>query len=290
MADLLRQGAIPDRTPTSFWQATGLLVVTPYHDERFGSEPTEAPSSDEPIRMAYLHPLLAALKLPIDLNNVGLLRQGPAGTIHAISQGSHWMSQRGLERLIVIAADSYCDPLTLDWLMSARRIKTPEVPCGLMPGEAGACLLLETATSARRRNPPMCFPVLGAAVREEPCHFFSRKPNVGAMLAASLAEALGGTARREPFTGSIVSDLNGENWRATEWGYARVRLARSISDALHVMMPATSLGDTGTSSAMVSVCVAAMALRRGYARAEQILVVSSSERGHVGALRLSMKR
>lgn len=285
IADLLRQGSLPDASHTSFWGSTGVLAVTPYHDDdRLGGEASDEPSSTEPVRSAYLQPLLEALRLPIDERHAEVLPIGPAGAIHAIHQAARWMEARGLERLLVIAVDSYCDPLTLDWLAGYGRLKTPENPCGLMPGEAGACFLLESAASARRRHPPMRFAISSAAVQVEKNHFFSRKPNLGVALAESLRETVAGAALKGPFEGSLVSDLNGENWRSKEWGHALLRLRPYLGEGLHLMLPATSVGDTGAASGAVNVCVATRALVRGYARAEHILVVSSSERGQVGAV------
>ncbi|RYZ41455.1 MAG: hypothetical protein EOO71_11925 [Myxococcaceae bacterium] len=290
VADLLHQGALPDATHAAFWRATGLRVVVPHLlDDRFGGDANDASASTEPVRLAYLQPLLGALHLPIEERNVDILCLGSTGAIQSIQEASRWLQARGLDRVLVIAADSYCDPLTLEWLAGARRLKTPENPVGLMPGEAGACFLLEAAASARRRKPAMCFPIASAAVRIEQHHLFSRKPNTGVALAEALEETLVGAALEVPFAGSIVSDLNGENWRANEWGYARLRLESRLAAGLHLMLPALSLGDTGAASGAGGVCVAARALARGYARGAQILVVSSSERGHVGAMCLSMK-
>ncbi|RKH15028.1 hypothetical protein D7Y13_09950 [Corallococcus praedator] len=290
VSDLLHQGALPDATHASFWRLTGLLVVTPYlNDDRFGGDAGDAPASKELVQLAYLQPLLEALRLPIEERNVDVLCQGPAGAIHSIHEARRWMETRGLERVLVIAADSYCDPLTLEWLAWYRRLKTPENPCGLMPGEAAAGFLLESSASARRRQPSMCFGIAGSAVRFEQSHFFSQKPNAGVALTEALDEALLGAELKVPFAGSIVSDLNGENWRANEWGYARLRMERRLADRFHQVLPALSLGDTGAASGAGGVCVAARALARGYSRGEHILVVSSSERGHVGAMCLTMK-
>jgi 3-oxoacyl-[acyl-carrier-protein] synthase-1 len=291
VSDLLRQGALPDASDVAFWRSTGVLAVTPYHDDdRFGGEASDdAPPSTEPVRLAYLQPLLEGLGLPIDERNAEVLCLGAAGAVHAIHQASRWMADRGLERLLVIAVDSYCDPLTLEWLLQYRRLKTPEHPQGLMPGEAGACFLLESAASARRRQPPMQLAIVSAAVRMEKDHFFTRKPNLGVALAEALEEVLAGAALKAPFAGSLVSDLNGENWRANEWGYARLRLGQKLAEGLHLVLPATSVGDTGAASGAVGLCVAARALVRGYARAEHVVTVSSSERGQVGAVCLKLK-
>ncbi|NOJ81800.1 hypothetical protein HNV28_26285 [Myxococcus xanthus] len=243
----------------------------------------DASPSTEPVRLAYLEPLLEALQLPIEERNAEVLCLGHAGALHAIHQAKHWMESHGLERLIVVAVDSYCEPLTLEWLAGHRRLKTLTNPCGLMPGEAGACFLLESTLSARRRQPPMQVGVSSAAVREEHADPGQGGRNPGDVLAGCLAESLAGDIAGGAFGGSLVLDLNGENWRSSEWGYARVRLRDYLRDDVQLMLPATSVGDTGAASGAVNVCVAIRALARGYARSDKVLVASSSERGHVGS-------
>ncbi len=50
------------------------------------------------------------------------------------------------------------------------------------------------------------------------------------------------------------------------------------------MVPAASLGDVGAASGAVARGVTARSFARGYARGPATLIVSSSERGDVGAL------
>ncbi|WP_123784084.1 hypothetical protein [Corallococcus macrosporus] len=279
--DLVRYGGLPPATDKGFWRLTGLIVITPYHnDERLLND---SETSQEDVRHAYLEPLRQSLEVPIARENAELVCLGQAGVAWAIQQATHWMTTKRLERLIVVAADSYCDPLTLDWLSAYRRLKTPDNPCGLAPGEAGAAFLLEAPASARRRQPEMRLAIDGVATAVEPNHFFTRKPIVGVALSEVLAQTLV-TSSTSSFKGDLVSDLNGENWRAREMGNARVRLADHLDESVRVLMPATSVGDTGAASGALSLCVAARAIVRGYARTGQVLVATSSERGHVGAL------
>lgn len=129
----------------------------------------------------------------------------------------------------------------------------------------------------------------GVATGFEPNHFFARKPNAGGALYEVVAQTLTATST-SPYKGDFVSDINGENWRARELGNARVRLADSLDASMRLLIPATSVGDTGAASGALSLCVAARAIVRGYARTEQVLVAASSERGHVGALSLRKSR
>jgi 3-oxoacyl-[acyl-carrier-protein] synthase-1 len=280
VGDLVRQGELPPATDVAFWRGTGLLAVTPYHnDERLGgSESTPL----DLVRMAYLDPLRASLKLPID--HLDLVPSGPAGAVEAIQRADRWLAAKGLERAIVLAADSYCDPLTLEWLVKHRRLKTADAPVGLAPGEAGACFLLESTTSARRRQARTQLAVEGVAVGLEKNHLFTEEINQGQALSTALGQTLAAAAG--PFGGDLVCDLNGENWRAAELGYARVRLPQRLGEGLRLVLPALSLGDTGAASGAVSVCVAARALVRGYSRSDRVLIAASSERGHVGTLSL----
>ncbi|NVI97401.1 hypothetical protein HV824_04610 [Myxococcus sp. AM009] len=81
-------------------------------------------------------------------------------------------------------------------------------------------------------------------------------------------------------------DLNGEEWRAKEWGHARVRLSSRLDGVAKWIVPGTSVGDVGAASGLVGLCVAVRSLTRRYATGPQVLVVSSSEWGDAGAVLL----
>lgn len=284
VGDLLRYGRLPPPSDEGFWRKTGLLAVTPYHnDERFLNDESTPVAA---VRTAYLEPLLGSLRLPIAAANADLVCLGQAGTVQALDLAARLLGTKGVERCIVLAVDSYCDPLTLEWLARHARLKTPDAPCGLQPGEAGACFLVESSGTARRRSARLQLAVEGVEVAFEEDHLFSENENRGVALSAALTRTLSVASPSEPFSGVLVSDLNGESWRASELGYARVRLARRLGDGLRVLCPAASLGDTGAASGAVSVCVAARALARGYSRSDRIVIAASSERGHVGSLSL----
>ncbi len=103
-------------------------------------------------------------------------------------------------------------------------------------------------------------------------------------LATVLQEALETASPDKPFQGDIVCDLNGENWRARELGSAWVRARGRLGEDVRLVAPAESLGETGAASGAVGVCVAVRSLLRRYSRSSQVVLLSSAESGHVGAM------
>ncbi|MFY0527361.1 hypothetical protein ACN28I_30855 [Archangium gephyra] len=280
--DLLQQEGIPNASDTGFWRRTGLVAVIPsFESERF---PNEKSASSEVIHDAMIQRLLAVLQLPLLRDHAEVLPLGHAGVITAVQQARRRMAATGLERLLVLAVDSYLDGPTLQWLASARRLKAGDIPCGLIPGEAGACFMLETEASLRRRQlSPRVF-VESTALGVEERHRFQHEPNNGMGLSKVLQEVLETASPGKPFQGDIVCDLNGENWRARELGSAWVRTRGRLGDGVRIIAPAESLGETGAASGAVGVCVAVRSLSRRYSRTGQVVLLSSAEPGQVGAM------
>ena len=79
----------------------------------------------------------------------------------------------------------------------------------------------------------------------------------------------------------VISDHNGENYRAMDWGHAVARLAGHGPDLADpaVWYPAMSLGDTGAASGAVALCLATAGFERGYAPSASAAVLSVAEGG-----------
>lgn len=90
------------------------------------------------------------------------------------------------------------------------------------------------------------------------------------------------------FTGEIVNDLNGEEWRAKEWGGVQHRLASRLA-ATRVHCPAVSVGDVGAVNGPLGVGLALHMFQRG-ASTQPWLIASSAEQGDVGCLILHPQR
>jgi 3-oxoacyl-[acyl-carrier-protein] synthase-1 len=285
LEDLIAYGHLPGPTDVAFWSNTGLIATTPpVNDARFESDDSITPDF---MKKAYLNRLLQVFPYPLRAANLDIVCVGHGGAIRAIERAQAMISERGMERVIVLAVDSYLDPMTLEWLAVRDRLKTAENPVGLIPGEAGACFLVETRTSAQRRQGRAVASVAMPGLSLEPNHFFSGNLSQGEGLEAAARGALSSAASRQPFEGLIFSDCNGEEWRAYELGCARVRLSSDVGPAATFMFPCMSLGDVGAASGAVAVCLAARSLERGYAGYDRVLVLSSSDYGHIAAVCVS---
>ncbi|NMO14691.1 hypothetical protein HPC49_20020 [Pyxidicoccus fallax] len=276
--DLLEHPEVPTSSDREFWERTGLLVATP-------CPLGEQRALEFPSGLELARKLRSAARLPLDERGLGTVSFGHTGAAAAIQRGLELLASSRLERLLIVAADSYLDLDVLEELADGRRLKTDEAPLGLMPGEAGACFLLELEASARRRKATALATVSGVATGREANHRQARGQNTGTGLAHCVREALAPTHASSRFEGTCFLDLNGEHWRANEWGCARVRLTDLLGEP-ELRYPCTYVGDTGAASGAVGVCLALHALTRGFAARGEALVLSSSEQGEVGSILL----
>jgi 3-oxoacyl-[acyl-carrier-protein] synthase-1 len=234
----------------------------------------------------YQERLGALLRLPWRPDALHEFCLGQAGIAHAVLLAEQWLNEERYERVVILATDSYLDGSSLEWLLAHRRLKTPERPVGLMPGEAGACLLLESQVNARQRKAPLLAIIESTAIGHAPKDPRSPNPGraVGEDLARVTAQCISSTSLESRFTGDILIDLNGEDWRAREWGHAQVRLSNMLSERTRPVIPCTSIGDVGAASGAVGACVAVRSFARKYSLSRHTLVLSSSENGDVGAM------
>lgn len=188
------------------------------------------------------------------------------------------------EVAVVVGADSLLDEGTLRWLHVCGRLKCDGAPTGLLPGEAGVAIALS-------RSPIPNESVPAASVRNiefaaEPRTLLLGASPVGEGLADVLGRAWSRNTGEFPW---IVSDQNGEVYRAMDWGCAAVRLrAQDAAFASPVLWyPAVSLGDTGAASALVGICMAVRAWQRNYAPAEGALISATSDGEARAALALA---
>lgn len=213
---------------------------------------------------------------------------------------------------ILAAADSLVDPDSLEWLAGHGRLKTPDSPAGLMPGEAGAALLLESEHSARLRKAEVLGHVEAVAVgAAPPAPPPARKEGpdaagadgeaeelpppmpdgapLGRALADAVRQVLPQAAGGARWVGDLYLDLNGEEWKAQGWGHALVHLSRHLDlEACRTFLPAESLGETGAASAPIGVALALYNFAQDGTRGA--LVLSMADDGQVSAIRLSAPR
>ncbi|MCA9706813.1 MAG: hypothetical protein KDK70_13255 [Myxococcales bacterium] len=105
----------------------------------------------------------------------------------------------------------------------------------------------------------------------------------GQALAGVIQAALTTSGVALPYTGETITDLNGEEWRARQYGHAQVRVPKDAWSSDAVELPAASVGDPGAAMTALQVVLACRSLHRGYASGDHLLLTTSDEYGHVGA-------
>ncbi|KFA94763.1 hypothetical protein Q664_00900 [Archangium violaceum Cb vi76] len=278
---LLGSAGAPKAGDVGFWSRTGLVAVLPHREDLLRSH---APQEDGAMVAPTALALRKRLRLAIPEQRIGLVARGHAGVAVAIEQARQWLEGSGLERVLVVAADSYLTPLPLKRLERQRRLKSQGRPVGLQPGEAGVAFLLETAVGARRRNARVLARVSAVATALELVDERTPRLFSGAALAGCLQQVMEPTGGTRPFAGEILVDLTGEEWRARLWGSALVRTR--FQEAPRVRSPASSVGDTGAASGALGICLAAHGFLRPWVGSSGAVVVSCSDDGRVGCVAL----
>lgn len=207
-----------------------------------------------------------------------------AGGLMAIDEAVRELSAGRIDCAIVGALDSLLHGPVLEDLHAQGRLKSLATSEGLIPGEAGAVLVLETVAAARRRSVPVLARVGALAVDREATAYSPEAPIRGEAMARALRSVL----EREKTASfhRVLVDLSGERWRFLEWALAETRSLSRLPAGYVLDHPADRLGDVGAASALVFAALAVRAFIRGYAGSGSVLLATASAQGERAALAL----
>jgi 3-oxoacyl-[acyl-carrier-protein] synthase-1 len=284
------------------WEATGLFVnlssgflMTEWDRAERAALEAEGEDAEGPLpyEMArrnqvyekWLLPTIAKLaELSIETENQFVLFGDQAGFVRIIETAIGAIQAGRFDRCIIGGIDSYVEADALDAAYALGLLKTPSMPAGFIPGEHAAFVLLEREDVARRRKGRIEATIQAPAERSESQHRFSGEPAVGAALAGAVADTLKILGDGGQHTGLLIGNLNGDPYRAYDWGCALVRLrAKFPWIDLPSWYPALPFGEIGAASGPAAICMAVRGFARGYAGTDQVLVWLSSDDGHRSA-------
>jgi 3-oxoacyl-[acyl-carrier-protein] synthase-1 len=207
---------------------------------------------------------------------------GHAAGVTAIQRGAQLLLNDEVDFCLVGGADSHLGPENLLQLEARQQLHGEDNPWGFVPGEGGGFCLLATGGTARRYAITSLLELVSVAVTRESNTIRSNGVCTGVGLSQAVAQVL--KAGQAPKVNVVVSDQNGEAYRADEFGFTLARHARSFDAPPNVRSPASCWGDVGAASAPLFVgLVVASGLRR-YARGEHALLLASSETEDRGAV------
>lgn len=173
---------------------------------------------------------------------------------------------------LVGGVESYKEIETLHWLESWWRLKRDYQPNGFIPGEGAAFLLICSRNFAADSGLAPLATVEALGSGHEPKPWYSGEATMGEGLTDALQQIFPESERADPRALVTYCDMNGESWRADEWGYAYLRTAGNYGSPLNIVHPADCWGDVGAASGPLLAGLACLELLNGEASEGSILV------------------
>src|SRR5262245_10335192 len=177
--------------------------------------------------------------------------------------------------------DSYFDAETLEWLEANDQVHSagPENnPYGFVPGEAAGFVLLASGAVAKRLRLLSTLELVTAATTQETKLIKTDMACTGEGLIA-LFRALAACLPLGERVDHLYCDMNGETYRADEYGFATIRVGGFLNDSNTFTAPADCWGDVGAASGPLFLLLAEAASRKGYASGPVAAGFTSSESG-----------
>jgi 3-oxoacyl-[acyl-carrier-protein] synthase-1 len=210
--------------------------------------------------------------------------QGGAGSLAILADAAAAIRRGSIGRAIVVGVDSFIDRDRLALLDRDLRIKGARTGAGLIPGEAATAVLLESAARAAQRRARVLATLGEVGEGTEPQILAGERESGGRGLTQALRAALAGGASHAPRW--VLCNLNGEAYRAQEWGTVSVRLARELGAGLRLWHPADCIGEVGAAIGGILIAQAIGGFARGYAPAPEALLWAGSDGGARAAVRV----
>ncbi|QSQ26650.1 TIGR02270 family protein [Pyxidicoccus parkwayensis] len=286
LLDLLEQARFDKECRYALYLSAPSDFYRLHQDERDGLSQRHALRRAE-YRQRLLTTILAAVGLPV-IPKVQVLHFGELGFIEALQDATRQLDTGAVDACIIGGVDSLVEPQVVDALDELGLLKTPENPVGVLPGEASAFVLVERGEVALRRGARPLAVLDAACMQAEPFHRLSNTPSQGRALARCAGEALSRGQDCGERIRLVIAALNGDAYRASDWGHALVRLRtdKLLNQAIE-WYPAASFGEIGAATGPAGVCMAVRGFQRGYSPEGDALLWVSGDDGGRGSLLLS---
>lgn len=176
--------------------------------------------------------------------------------------------------------DSLVNLQTLRWLDRNFRLKTPANRDGLIPGEAAAAVLLQSAPKPRTVTE-----VVGLGFGKESAHILSEEPLLGLGLTLATRQALSEANLDLHEIDGRLSDVTGETYGFKELALVTARIMRTSRKREQPLWHwSEAIGDTGAAAGVAQLVFADEAFRKGYAPGERMIGWTSAEPGDRAAV------
>lgn len=223
---------------------------------------------------------------------VAVFPNGHAAGLLALEAATKKLEQGAFDACVVAGVDSYIEPETLEWLEECDQLHGAGLlnnAWGFIPGEAaGAVLLVRHGLIKRLQfNPLVRVLSLGTGLE-------SKRINTETVcIGQGLTQAFRATLQALPNNIKVTDvycDMNGEPYRADEYGFTCLRTKEYFESASDFVAPADCWGDVSAASGPLYVGLAAIAGFKRYANGNHACVWVSSESGERAAALLEIQQ
>jgi 3-oxoacyl-[acyl-carrier-protein] synthase-1 len=237
--------------------------------------------------VALQHELLAAVstRYPQMFSASAMFPHGHAAGFLALAAAHRKLVEGALDACIVAGVDTYLDPLTLEWLEECDQLHGAGVfnnEFGFIPGEGAGAVLLMREDVIERVGAVVLAQLLGVGTAMEPHRIKTESVCIGEGLTAAFRSALQPLQSGEQVT-DVYCDMNGEVYRADEYGFTALRTKEYFQSASDFVAPADCWGDVSAAGVPLHIILATIAGAKSYANGSTAFVWASSEQGHRGA-------
>lgn len=190
-----------------------------------------------------------------------------------------------IDACVVAGVDSYLAPETLEWIEDCDQLHGGgplNNAWGFIPGEAAGALLLSTEQFAQKIGAESFGEVVSVGIGRETKLIKTDEVCIGEGLTQAFRAALNGMASGEQIH-NIFCDLNGETYRAEEYGFTTLRTKEHFRAATDFIAPADCWGDVGAAGALLHSALAVICHRKRYGKGPLSMVWASSQTGERGA-------
>jgi 3-oxoacyl-[acyl-carrier-protein] synthase-1 len=191
-----------------------------------------------------------------------------------------------LDVFVVAGVDSYIEPETLEWIEECDQLHGGgplNNAWGFIPGEAAGAVLVATEEFTWRNRLPSLGEVLSVGVGREIKLIKTDAVCIGEGLTQAFRAALSALMPGEQIH-NVFCDMNGEKYRADEYGFSTLRTKQHFRSATDFIAYADCWGDVGAAGVPLHIATAVISHRKRYSKGPVSFVWASSESGERGAV------
>lgn len=214
---------------------------------------------------------------------------GHAAGLIAVQAACAKLRTGGLDACVVAGVDSWLEPETLEWLESCDQLHGAgplNNAWGFIPGEAGAALLLVRGRLTKPLGLAPLGSVLSVGTAYEPKRIKTETVCIGEGMTEAFRSALVALPK-EALVSDIYCDMNGEPYRADEFGFTALRTKEHFESASDFNAPADCWGDVSAAGSLLHLMLACAAASKGYAKGDYAFAWASAEMGERAAALLA---